>query len=719
MISMHTHRFPRGDRGLTLAEIMMTLMLIALVGALGLSSLKAGREKAPTRGLTVALAEELRSARQVAIAEGHPVAIGMPTAGGTSPACSSVYRLEGWDNPRVTWAKSFKGDYPNEVFLPATWPGGSFTLNAPASPIAKFDLFNVAANLDEWIPDALENDYLFVFTPDGALYGNGLPAVNGQYAVVIGSDLALGASSLTAPSPGPPLRSVTAGRSIVTVLVSPTGGVTDVSGVPLGSIPDGGGGTPPSVLPPAPATITPSTRIKLSDIQVRPAPDPTVPNEGFCVPGQFVTFEVFARDPEGRELFARWNQGAEKGIFTYPDSDAVVDGTDINEIDRMEYVPDYDWGDGNIGAYRARWSWTVPLDTLPGDSYSVNVDVSDATGTAEIETPQPVILKAAPQGRMLVERLVNGEWKLFTMNPDGSAVIQLTPEGYEELMPSVDRTGNKVAFIEEKAGGFDVRRIRIRTIDNSLNKIVDTHPGRYTSVSLSPSGEWVSYRETTSADGSAGILHVTRVNGNSRFSFPQTHAGGGHSIRKSRTGFSPDSRWLFYEQGRDIWRIDLDGIPNVPSVAGDVGVLFFTGVLSSAPLETMFAPTPFISVGGQEMLLISVGNNNPRLIIAPVDFDDPSPSYGGGSMYSYTQPLSGASVGVDDDYPSVSSDGRYLSFTRSPQSSGAGYSAPTSDDVGQTLVVVEWGGTNFDQNVKVIGGDVRRSAWLPADDDAI
>jgi Tol biopolymer transport system component len=343
----------------------------------------------------------------------------------------------------------------------------------------------------------------------------------------------------------------------------------------------------------------------------------------------------------------------------------------------------------------------------------VTVAVTDAEGTAQIDTPPSFTLQAAQQGRMLVERRVNGQWKLFTMNPDGSAEVQLTPEGVQELMPSVDRTGNKIAFIEERTG-FDDRRVRVRTLDSSFNRFVDDGiAAKYTSVSLSPSGEWVSYRRDD-----LNKLKVKRVDGTGGFELDQQWSGSGHQIKKNKSGFSPDSRWLFYEHQRNLYKIDLQA-----GVQPTVGALYFNAVTTTGDSgtinEALYCPVPFKDAAGNEFMVISVGNNNSRLIVAPVDFEASGP-YGGDPVYPYPRPDYGVTNGFDSDYPSVSSDGRFLSMTRSPQSSSDTNTTVVSDDEGQEVVVLEWNGSNnFDQNRKVITGDVRRSSWLPADDDSI
>ena len=111
MIRLSTKR----DCGLSLIEICVVLGFLSLFAALSLTSLKSGKDKAPTRGMAYALVEEFRAARQLAIANGHPVAVAIPTDGG-SKASTSIFRLSGWNVPKVEWARDYSSEYPGVSF---------------------------------------------------------------------------------------------------------------------------------------------------------------------------------------------------------------------------------------------------------------------------------------------------------------------------------------------------------------------------------------------------------------------------------------------------------------------------------------------------------------------------------------------------------------------------------------------------------------------------
>lgn len=102
-------RLDKSKRGVTLIETIFVLALVSIVVGLGMSTLKPGAKKTAPVGLAMALADEFRSARSLAIRSGHPVAVGIPIDG--SRVSTSTYRLEGWNIPYVSDSRSYDGDY--------------------------------------------------------------------------------------------------------------------------------------------------------------------------------------------------------------------------------------------------------------------------------------------------------------------------------------------------------------------------------------------------------------------------------------------------------------------------------------------------------------------------------------------------------------------------------------------------------------------------------
>lgn len=590
------------------------------------------------------------------------------------------------------------------------WPGAGGVANAAESSVSKLAGFN----LDNWLPEDCAQDYIFCFTPDGGLIGKNLKAVNGRYSVVVGSQLQAS------------LGSVSAGNEPFTLMVSPYGGIEMVTGVPGGTLPSSGGtGSATAISRPAETTdFDTSGGVLISEIMVTPRVGGPG-TEGKCIPGQYVTLEVYAYDPEGRGLFAKWKQPNKKGIFTYPDGGAGTGAVLESEVERMEFInkaPEgVDWvtADGSSfdppgGVFRARWGWTVPFDSQPNDRFEIEVDVKDAKGQCEIlNPPQPVVFTPAPTGKMIVERWDGAIWQLVQMNPDGSNPVVLSPPGVQETMASIDSQGTKMAFLQA-AGGTDTR-VKIRPLNGGPEITIDG-PGPFTSVSLSPNGTWISYR-----NNSTGQLITKKVDGSQPFgNITQTLTGAIPPYPRSRTGWSQDSEFMFYEHDAKIfWR----NLKN-PSLSGElVGDIANT----SGGIEKLYAPVGY-TAHGQERVLFSLGNFNPVLMSVPVnrsggtiatiaasnygDFTS-NPTNASQNMFVDIDGGGGSagSGGLDDCYPNISSDNEWLVLNRTPQ--GTSINQPS-----QTTLMIRMNGAGNYQGggpgtTRVMEGPTRRAIWVP------
>jgi type II secretory pathway pseudopilin PulG len=695
------------NTGLTLIEICVVVGFLAVFAGLSLTSLSKGKDKAPTRGMAYGLAEEFRAARQLAIGNGHPVAVSIPTSGGAQ-ASTSIYRLSGWNVPKVDWARDYASDFPGVSFAAARFSSslGAHTTGVDTSAISKFGGFD----LNAWIPDQFEQDNVFCFMPDGGLVTNGLPALNNDYTVVVGKDAAFSASSGA--------FTVTAATEPMTIRVGTFGGLEIDTGLPGGSVPVGTSPGPVS----APVGFWEAPKdggldeIYLSNVIVRPT---LVGGEGKCKPGQTVNLEVFAYSPQGVELFARWKQSvlagdSGNGFFTYPSDELPVadsDGNTSKEMDRMEYLADFDPADfpdvvwtgapaPTGGVFRARWSWTVPLDSDTDDTYHVGVDVQNVEGTAVIKNPPPEPDFKAPEGgSVLLEQRIGGVWQLVRMNPDGSGRKPLSPPGVAEYLPTVDRAGDNMAYLQDAGGGNT--NVMLRPLDGSGPPVMIAANGNFTSVSISPNGNFIAYR-----DNGSGQLSLYDLGSNSVIqNLTQTLSAG--EVRKCRAGWSWDSKYMVYEHAESLISYDVSSGSSVPVIAG----ISNTTSDGTAIMEDPYSPVIYKEpLNGTEYMIFSAGNFNPVLCIVPFN---PTATIGIQDLSAFTTVGNGtfSSAGLDDDYPSVSVDGRQLILTRSPEGT-----VGTTDDDGQELIVlsaVEDGNGNFTGPPRSMGLDVRRGFFVP------
>lgn len=720
-------------RGLTLIEICFVMGLVVLVAYLSLSALSPAADKGSTLGLATAVKEEFEASRQLAIKSGQPVALGIPTDGGAA-ACS-LYRLQGWNTPYVKWSGGYEGDYPNTGFAAATWGGPGAGGPAALPPSAKYFNFT-QTELLAWLPDDKEDDYIFCYLPDGSLITNNLSTVNGMYTVVIAGNPTFGGAL-------PDGVTISSGNNPWTLMVSPGGGVELVNGTPGTTLPPGTSGGPISNPRPR-EEFTGESKIYLSEMKVRPNPS-GVPGEGICVPGQVVTLEIYAHCPEGDGLFANWTQtpgtvGGLEGSFTYPDQT----GSPLpNEADRMEFIPPNCiptdpalapvWNGGEApapgtGIWRAKWTWTVPVNSQEGELYNVTANVQNAEADATIVTsPLPQIqMNPAPQGRMIVERRVNGIWQLWRMNPDGSGEKLISPEGVQEMMPTLDKNGTQMALIREGPGGMADRYIVVRSIDGGLEKII-AGPGEFTTVSMSPTGEWVAYR-----NNATNQLLCTRANGSGTFALNQVWGGSGVSVKKGRSGWSQDGKYVLYAHERAIGDPVIYSFPmpgyGLPTPPDPEGYRLWGPYPSTGPglLARMFCPTSY-EYNGREFVAVSCSGEDSFILSFEVVGRNYTVNHNLPNMDWRVPPLSNrriqenppstASTNRDQDYPAISFEGTgttpKLVYTSSPANTGYITGEDTEGQVIYMLPNIDANGVFSGPPLQMNFTDARRAIFIP------
>lgn len=689
--------------GFTLIEVVVTLVLLVIMMAVTLKGFGGGPDRVSTLALATAIADELRASRELAVSNGHPVAIGIPAEGGE--VATSIYRLAGWNRPLVTWSQGYDGDYPRLGFAAARWASaqGTFTGGAPAPPLSKAGVFQ----LSDWVPPEHQNDSIICFTPDGGVVTKAspalpaLPALNDRYTIVVAKD------------PKVSGRTISAGGEAVVIYVSANGAVEVSKGTPGTSLPSSD--SAPSTASYVPReTLSGSADIWLSQIMIRPDPGPGAGADAFCTPGQQVTFELYAYDPEGRELFTQWKQGGstpKRGTFTFPTSNT---GNLTVEAERMEWVPNpdndsIDWNGAPEppgGCFRSRWTWTVPVDSTPGDEFYVEADVQDATGNATVKNP-PVrrTLGGPPSGRLLAEiwNPTLNRWEIVRMNPDGSGRQLLTPAGVEEVMPSVDGSGTKMAYLSGPIGNINARYVKIRSLTGG-GEFTIAGPAQFTSVSISPDGQWVSYR-----NNGTGTLYFRKVDGSKTLTAAQSWGGSVAAEPKSRTGWSADGRYAVWENNTELLVTDLTAAGNNSSVifSYDSGV------------EQLFAPMCFTPPpGGDEYVVFTIGNNNPVLGLVRFGASGCIPNTGtiaSGITIVELEGTPGIPYGsgtFNDGLPCVSSKGNLLVLPRED------FSTPNN---ARSALVAEWQpswptGATFVSNSaapRLINQNVRSLVWLP------
>ncbi|MBX3170728.1 MAG: prepilin-type N-terminal cleavage/methylation domain-containing protein [Candidatus Eremiobacteraeota bacterium] len=187
------------SRAFSLLEILVALALASLMVGLGALQLRGARDSSSSRALAMVMAEELRRARETAIATQTPVAVCLPTNSLTTPLAQKFYLASGLSMARVTRVVDFSGDFPQALIFQGTWPAGSGFSTYPRVNGQR----NSAFDANRWLrnPNSpaydMSKDFALVFTPEGGVVSNGLPYLQGCYQLVAAS----GATATPAATP--------------------------------------------------------------------------------------------------------------------------------------------------------------------------------------------------------------------------------------------------------------------------------------------------------------------------------------------------------------------------------------------------------------------------------------------------------------------------------------------------------------------------------------
>ncbi|MEW6277210.1 MAG: hypothetical protein AB1758_01205, partial [Candidatus Eremiobacterota bacterium] len=548
-------------RGLSLAEVLLAMFLMALLLALSAVNLQGARGRATTRGLAAVVAETLRTARQKAVQQEMPVAVVLPSEGGTRPHSASLYLLEGDTLPRIARVQRFEQEYPGSVLFAGVWGAGS-----SRSPLLAFGQSGQAPDLAAWIPPSARRDYCFVFSPDGSVQTNGLAHYDGEYHLLVCAGVLFsgaGAPPGTGfPAPGPAFFSPTRVGEPWTVHVSPAGSVRVTRGVASASVAQGPA-LQCAVAPASPPTLPSGANrppiVEPPVLQPEPNPETLPPGADVTVPKEgYVTVSLEASDPDGDELFCEWTATggsyASSGEF------------------RMRWRPD-------SGRWTADWHWRPPLTCGVGDRFTLEYRVRDARGAVTGPVGAAVTqVEIIPSGKIVFEsRDGAGNNHVWAMNVDGAGRRPLTRgnrgDGNARLTPD----GTMVVFATERWGipkpngspGFITNIARMNADGSGMVRLTPNW-GWDGWPSLSPDGTRVAYVCIPNANSGTWEIWLMNLDGTGHTRLASVDLIG--ALYRGTTCWSPDGTQVVFPKWMgshfDLYRFDLTAGSETPMVAG-------------------------------------------------------------------------------------------------------------------------------------------------------
>ncbi|MBT9587613.1 prepilin-type N-terminal cleavage/methylation domain-containing protein [bacterium] len=434
-------------RGVSLIELIMSLFLISLLTVLAFVNINQHRSKYPCQALADTVAEQLRLARQTAISEQQPVAIGIPSGGGTIPVSQSIYWATGHSMARVTKVLDFSSSYPGQVLFEGSWAAGDGIF--PRTAGGSREAFVAAP----WLLNPhmggyqMPLDYCLVFTPDGGVTSNGMPVRNGAYHIVVAAGAAY------TPARVPPVLSGSQTSALnyfqANVLGTPyqvevmtTGAVRVVQGLAQAFNTNE---QPVAAVAPAPPVMDlPAADPQSAGAVILPKPTSYIPGVNVTlVAGQRVTMAVNATDASGHDIFVEWkaqrdsgNTSASNGTFSMLGSQPMT------------------W-DAKSRQWMSSWDWVCPLDAGVNDRFAFTCEFGDGSGRVMPGPAGPTALSIAPSPKIYYECAASSgsstalPTQIVEANCDGSfprVRVRVSTRWPREL--SLSRQGTLLYFVD-------------------------------------------------------------------------------------------------------------------------------------------------------------------------------------------------------------------------------------------------------------------------------
>jgi type II secretory pathway pseudopilin PulG len=446
-------------RGFTLLEVVFCFLIASILLAMTAVSLRGSVSQEGSRGLAYALAEDLRATRAEAQGSGVMVAACFPNDGGANPFSSSFVALKGEQRGTLARSYSYKGEFKGAIFV-GSWPGGELQ----TTPLPR-----------AWRSSTTGHAALF-FRPDGTVFSNEIPLVDGRYPLVVGSAFRSGGASSTG------LPTINAVSYPYTVSISRAGTVrVEARSVPGAKL------AAATELPPTadPIHEAPGTDGEPMIVSVSLLPDGTEGTEHTGVGRTYVqihplqrtgsrveyglaTFKILAEDTDGGPLTYKLEASASQGSGGSFSQLGSSSDTTVSE-GTMTYV---DNGSGD-GLWQTVISWRPPKGAPPTIVYDFELTVTDPDGNqAYLDSDAdifPSIATLTPP-RVVME---TSDGSLLMTNVDGTSMKDLTRGLAEEHDPFFSSDGTRLYCFSDSGG---VVSVIMRNSDGTDRKVLRSFP---------------------------------------------------------------------------------------------------------------------------------------------------------------------------------------------------------------------------------------------------
>lgn len=444
----HRNRF---TRGLSLAETLVVVALVAILLGITAVSLKSTVSHEGPREMAHSLVADLRFARSEANRSGKLVAYCLPSEGRTNRFSRNAILRRGSQRGHVQKVIPYDQAFNGSIFV-GEWPGSA--LSAERVPVG-------------W-ETATTDEYCIFFRPDGTAFSNSIPALDGNFPLVVGSKFTPSGGTLagvvdphTVWVSGSGNVSLEENKTPTGVLLPPTGTEPTVATLNLSR--------EPSELSPKiesvkflPEGIPGQDTVGLGQNYVNIHPDQKEAASKHLEYG-IATMKVVASDPDGGPLYFDLSAIATDG-----------DGgnfTVSNETGAMDYIYDPRTDQGH---WQALISWRPPPGAPEDAVYELQFTVRDEEGNTDTTVSGAGLLPrfaTLPPAQMVLQ---STDRQLYLANIEGANSLKITKDEEPEYDPFFSPDGTRIYSMHDTPGGG--LQLRVRNSDGTGMRILRDFP---------------------------------------------------------------------------------------------------------------------------------------------------------------------------------------------------------------------------------------------------
>jgi len=564
------------ERGFSLMELMLVISLMLLLLAITAPRLSKTMERqTESKAAAMTLVEDLRFARQRAVATMTPVALVIPSDTLQSGHSRGYLLREGLTGQTLVRTVNFDRLYQSVSLFVGYWELDPAELQNSSlqNSSAPLSMATNSLGYDVGTWSSSSTDYHFLFTPQGTVVANGnMPHFDNCYHLALGQYFkSEGTGLLPGGLTGAGFLSrlfkmSSAWHPMYTVTITPAGEIELSPGLKAAAASVFSTASPadPGRGAPLPASSSTPQPLSITAVDLRPEinrliyPAATGFDAAIAKDG-FLRLTITARGSGASYLSLSPSASASTNA---PSADA---GT-FSSADSVqaEYDP-------AAGEFRATAEWFPPGDAVHDAQYLITLTVTDG-GTSAVQTRRVVIKR--PGRIAFVSRRLYGVDTVCIMNEDGSDIRAVSkgsaaPGAGVPWRPTASADGSQLAYSQDLVVGADTNhQIFSVSPDGEILRQLDpvADPFHHMYPSISPDGARIAY---TRAHCTGPMYFAKPWGPYNRIKIVQADGSGAHEITSTSTfhdnypSWSPDGTRIVFESDRDganeIYSMNADG----------------------------------------------------------------------------------------------------------------------------------------------------------------